>query len=52
MTKEAQFDAWLKADGPAALVIREPLVPVEGVDGVLFPEIGRASCRERVCLYV
>jgi CRISPR-associated protein Csb1 len=37
MTKETQFDAWLKSDGPAALVIREPLVPVEGADGVLFP---------------
>lgn len=32
-----KFDAWLKDDGPAALVIREHLVPVEGPDGVLFP---------------
>src|ERR1700692_4368240 len=31
------FDDWLKDDGPAALVIREHLVPVEGADGVLFP---------------
>ncbi|MGE3854470.1 MAG: type I-U CRISPR-associated RAMP protein Csb1/Cas7u [Planctomycetota bacterium] len=33
----SQFDHYLADDGPAALVIREPLMPVEGVDGVLFP---------------
>ncbi len=32
-----KFDAWLSFNGPAALVIREHLVPVEGGDGVLFP---------------
>ncbi len=32
-----QFDHYLKADGPAAVVTREPLIPVEGADGVLFP---------------
>jgi CRISPR-associated protein Csb1 len=32
-----KFDAWLTDDGPAALVIREPLMPVEGADGVVFP---------------
>ena len=32
-----QYDAWLHDDGPAALVIREYLIPVEGPDGVLFP---------------
>ncbi len=32
-----QFDHYLKADGPAAIVTREPLIPVEGPDGVLFP---------------
>jgi CRISPR-associated protein Csb1 len=32
-----QFDDWLKDGGPAALVMREPLVPVEGPDGVFFP---------------
>lgn len=32
-----QFDAWLDDFGPAALVIREHLMPVEGKDGVLFP---------------
>jgi CRISPR-associated protein Csb1 len=37
MSDPAQFDGYLKDDGPAALVIREHLVPVEGKDGVLFP---------------
>jgi CRISPR-associated protein Csb1 len=32
-----EFDRYLSDDGPAALVIREPLMPVEGADGVLFP---------------
>src|SRR5947209_3806967 len=32
-----QYDTWLVDDGPAALVIREHLIPVEGPDGVLFP---------------
>lgn len=32
-----QFDEFLKQDGPAALVLREWLMPVEGDDGVLFP---------------
>src|SRR5712692_9916677 len=31
------FDNYLNDDGPAALVIREPLMAVEGTDGVLFP---------------
>jgi CRISPR-associated protein Csb1 len=33
----SSYDMWLKDDGPAALVVREHLVPVEGPDGVLFP---------------
>lgn len=33
----ARFDRYLNDDGPAALVIREHLMPVEGSDGVLFP---------------
>ncbi len=37
MSEVTKFDAWLKDDGPAALVLREPLVSVEGPDGVLFP---------------
>jgi CRISPR-associated protein Csb1 len=32
-----KYDGWLADDGPAALVLREHLVPVEGADGVLFP---------------
>lgn len=32
-----KFDAYLSSAGPAALVIREPLAPVEGPEGVLFP---------------
>jgi CRISPR-associated protein Csb1 len=32
-----QFDHYLADNGPAALVVREHLVPVEGSDGVLFP---------------
>ena len=31
------FDAWLSDDGPAAIVIRQPLRPVEGEGAVLFP---------------
>ncbi len=38
-----KYDAWLKADGPAALVTREPLVSVEGPDGVVFPATFAAS---------
>lgn len=32
-----KFDHYLKADGPAALVIREHLIPVEGNDAICFP---------------
>ena len=32
-----KFDDWLHDGGPAALVICEPLEPVEGPDGVFFP---------------
>ncbi len=37
MSDLKQFDHYLTDDGPAALVVREHLVPVEGADGVLFP---------------
>jgi CRISPR-associated protein Csb1 len=37
MNDVTQFDPYLKDDGPAALVLREPLMPVEGPEGVLFP---------------
>lgn len=38
-----KFDAWFKDAGPAALVIREHMLPVEGPDGVLFPATFAAS---------
>jgi CRISPR-associated protein Csb1 len=37
MSTLTKFDAYLKDGGPAALVIRENLAPVEGPEGVLFP---------------
>lgn len=37
MSTASQFDHYLTAGGPAALVIREHLMPVEGPDAVLFP---------------
>ncbi len=38
-----KYDAWLDDEGPAALVLREHLMPVEGYDGVLFPATFAAS---------
>lgn len=32
-----RFDKWFEDNGPAAIVLREYLVPVEGTDGVFFP---------------
>jgi CRISPR-associated protein Csb1 len=43
MSSLDQYDAWLTSDDVAAVVIREPLVPVEGDDGVLFPATYAAS---------
>lgn len=37
MSELAKFDKWFDDNGPAALVIREHLIPVEGADGVFFP---------------
>jgi CRISPR-associated protein Csb1 len=37
MSDLTKFDSYLNDVGPAALVIREWLMPVEGADGVLFP---------------
>ena len=37
MSDLTRFDSYLSNDGPAALVLREYLMPVEGADGVLFP---------------
>ncbi|HEX2100415.1 MAG TPA: type I-U CRISPR-associated RAMP protein Csb1/Cas7u [Candidatus Synoicihabitans sp.] len=37
MSNLTQFDHYLSDRGPAALVVREHLIPVEGADGVVFP---------------
>lgn len=37
MSDLIRFDHYLADSGPAALVVREHLMPVEGKDGVLFP---------------
>src|SRR5580692_5326483 len=37
MSELGKFDKWFDDHGPAALVIREHLIPVEGPDGVFFP---------------
>ena len=37
MSEFSTFESWIKDGGPAALVIREHLIPVEGPDGVFFP---------------
>lgn len=37
MSELTKYDHYLRDDGPAALVVREPLMPVEGTDGVVFP---------------
>lgn len=34
---DTRLDAWLSERGPAALVVREYLTPVDGADGVFFP---------------
>lgn len=38
-----KFDHYITPGGPAALVIREQLTPVEGADGVFFPATYAAS---------
>lgn len=43
MSSLDQHDTWLTTDDAAAIVIREPLVPVEGPDGVFFPATYAAS---------
>lgn len=37
MTELTKFDNWFEDRGPAAIVLREHLTPVEGPDGVFFP---------------
>jgi CRISPR-associated protein Csb1 len=34
---KSEYDSWLKDGGPAALVLRQELEPVEGRDGIFFP---------------
>ncbi len=42
------YDHYLADAGPAALVIREPLMAVEGTDGVVFPATYAAAENSRV----
>jgi CRISPR-associated protein Csb1 len=37
MKELTKFDHYLSNDGPSALVLKHYLMPVEGIDGVLFP---------------
>lgn len=48
MTESREYDPWLTDDAVAAIVIREPLVPVEGADGVFFPATFAAGEDKRV----
>lgn len=48
MSDVSRFDDWLNKDTFAALVIREPLTPVEGADGVLFPATYAAAEDKKV----
>jgi CRISPR-associated protein Csb1 len=48
MSEPNTFDNWLTGDTVAAIVIREPLVPVEGAGGVIFPATYAAAEDKRV----
>ena len=48
MSELNEYDNWLTGDAAAAIVIREPLVPVEGADGVIFPATFAAAEDKRV----
>jgi len=50
MSNLTQYDSWLTSDSTAAIVIREPLVPVEGADGVIFPATYAAA--DRYCIHL
>jgi CRISPR-associated protein Csb1 len=43
-----KYDNWLTSDTTAAIVIREPLMPVEGADGVIFPATFAAAEDKKV----
>lgn len=48
MSDLGKYDNWLNTDTFAAIVIREPLVPVEGADGVIFPATYAAAEDKKV----
>lgn len=48
MSDLSKYDNWLTSDTAAAMVIREPLVPVEGADGVIFPATFAAAEDKKV----
>lgn len=48
MSDLTKYDNWLTGDAVAAIVIREPLVPVEGADGVIFPATFAAAEDKKV----
>jgi CRISPR-associated protein Csb1 len=48
MSDLSAHDGWLTSDAAAAIVIREPLVPVEGADGVFFPATYAAAENKNV----
>ncbi|MEX2172200.1 MAG: type I-U CRISPR-associated RAMP protein Csb1/Cas7u [Pirellulales bacterium] len=43
-----EYDSWLNTDTSAAIVIREPLMPVDGADGVIFPATYAAAEDKKV----
>lgn len=47
-----QFDSWLAADGPVAITMTEPLEPVLGAMGVIFPPTFAPAQRGDVPSYV
>lgn len=48
MSELNEYDNWLTGDAAAAIVVREPLVSVEGADGVFFPATFAAAEDKRV----
>lgn len=48
MSDVKQYDNWLTNDDAAAIVIREPLISVEGADGVIFPATFAAAEDKKV----
>ncbi len=48
MSDLTKHDEWLTQDNAAAIVIREPLVSVEGSDGVIFPATFAAAEDKKV----